>query len=203
MRIINEWIEKRNQFPFKSVLVFPRSLFAECCKQLSELSDVAFISIEDYNGLPHLLTTADNVLNIEFDDCDVDDIAQDVKAITEAQGEEIGEFVSRHLDKHFIIHCTAGKSRSQGVARAILDSFPDIYQSNIFNCVNPCITPNYAVVSVVKRYFWFHDISAWKQLIQRTRVRRTALLERRMAFGTAADTTATVAVSSTRTGMPV
>lgn len=156
MQIINQWIEKRNQLPFKSVLVFPRSIFAERCKRLSELTDVAFISIEDHNGLPHLLAPADNVLNIEFDDCDVDDAAQDIKAITEAQCEEIGEFVSRHLDKHFIIHCTAGKSRSQGVARAILDCFPDIYQPNIFNRINPCITPNYAVVSAVKRYFWLH-----------------------------------------------
>lgn len=156
MQIIDKWIEKRNQLPYKSVVVFPRSVFAECCKQLSELSDVAFISIEDHNGQPHLLATADNILNIKFDDCDVDDVVQGIKAITEAQGEEIGEFISRHLDKHFIIHCTAGKSRSQGVARAIFDSFPDIYQPNIFNRSNPCVTPNYAVVSAVKRYFWLY-----------------------------------------------
>lgn len=151
---INEWIEKRNQFPYKSVLVFSRSMFAECCKQLSELPDVAFISIEDYNGQSHLLDSTDSILNINFDDCDVDDVAQNIKAITEEQGYEIGKFITEHLDKHIIVHCTAGKSRSQGVARAIFDSFPDIYQPNNFNRFNPCLTPNYAVVAAIKRCFW-------------------------------------------------
>lgn len=147
----------RNHLPQKSVLVFPRNKFTNLYSCLSELDDIAFISIEDSDGEPHLVPSSENVLNIEFDDTDTDDKEKGIKAITERQGEEIGEFISHHCGKHFIIHCTAGRSRSQGVARAIFDSLPDIYAENVYNRHNPCTTPNYAVVAAIKRYFWWCD----------------------------------------------
>lgn len=152
---IDNWIKERNHLPRKSVLVFPRNKFLNLYNRLSELNDVVFISIEDSEGEPHLVPSSENVLNIEFDDTDTDDKEKGIKAINDRQGEEIGEFISHHCGKHFIIHCTAGRSRSQGVARAIFDSLPSVYGENLYNRDNPCTTPNFAVVAVIKRFFWF------------------------------------------------
>ena len=48
------------------------------------------------------------------------------------------------------VHCSAGISRSQGVVRYILDTYGDEYEF-ITNPNNPCLTPNYHVVRMLKR----------------------------------------------------
>ena len=50
----------------------------------------------------------------------------------------------------FYIHCSAGLSRSQGVVRYILDTYGDMFDIET-NPDNPCLTPNYHVVRMLKR----------------------------------------------------
>lgn len=163
---IKEWKEKRNDYPRKSVIVVPRRLFKETYDLLSDCDDIAFISIENiedviwgkttYRPNLHLVPSSDKVLNVDFDDVEEsgeDEDGNKWKAIDDNDADLIAKFVSDNFGKHFVIHCTAGRSRSQGVRRAILDFFPDKYGENEYTLVNPCITPNYAVVAAVKRPF--------------------------------------------------
>lgn len=161
---IKEWKNNRNTFPKKSIIVIPRRLYKEVYNILSDCDDIVYISIEcmdagiwgkmTYKPDLHLVAPSDTVLNMDFDDVDVDCTDEEGnhwKAIDDEQGEEIAKFINKHLGKHFVIHCTAGRSRSQGVARAILDMFPDQYDTNPYTDMNPCLTPNYAVVTAIKR----------------------------------------------------
>lgn len=101
--------------------------------------NVAVISIEDVGGA-HLLPGGPNVLNVDFDD-----VSDGPTAITDSQASEIVKFIERNQDKDFVIHCTAGKSRSQGVARFILDYYD--YTGG------PCVTPNIEVIIKLKRAY--------------------------------------------------
>ena len=155
MSWIDEWIKEVDQMRHKCVLVFPRNEFGEVYDRLSGRDDVAFVSIEDSDGVDkHLAPSSRNILNLEFDDVDNDGEAEGRKTISEEQSSMLAAFISEQIPRHFIIHCTAGRSRSQGVARVIFDCFPDIYQECRFNRFNPCTTPNYSVVAAVKRQFW-------------------------------------------------
>ena len=62
-------------------------------------------------------------------------------------------FIDRSILKGvntFYIHCSAGVSRSQGIVRYILDTYGDIFDIET-NPDNPCQTPNYHVVRMLKR----------------------------------------------------
>ena len=164
---IKEWKERRNDYPLKSVIVVPRRLFKETYDLLSDCEDIAFISIEcieealwgkkTYRPNTHLVPDSELVLNIDFDDVEksgYDDYGNHWKAIDENDGKLIAEFIERNLGKHFVVHCTAGRSRSQGVRRVILDMFPEIYGENEYTLINPCLTPNHAVMAAVRRPIW-------------------------------------------------
>ena len=98
----------------------------------------AVISICDPLG-SHDLVECDNILNVAFFDDD---------SITPEMAMKIANFINRNYDKHFLIHCSAGKSRSQGVARFIMDTYTDI--DWVTNPENPCLTPNIDVVLRLK-----------------------------------------------------
>lgn len=109
--------------------------------------DACAISISDPDEPKHILDgTADNVLNIDFADDD---------SMTAEQAEQIVDFINRNIGKNFYIHCSAGKSRSQGVVRYMLDVYNDIDWET--RADNPCITPNYHVVSMMKRVAMKND----------------------------------------------
>lgn len=60
--------------------------------------------------------------------------------------------VSKDVDIY--VHCAAGASRSQGVVRYILDTYPDFnWQTRE---ANPCRTPNVHVVRMLKRAHLFN-----------------------------------------------
>lgn len=162
-----EWLERwkteRNSFAYKTCLVFNKSTFPLVCKQLSDCNDLAYISIECSNDLVaahriqdnnHYLEPSDHVLNIDFDDVEED--RPNCHAITEEQGKILYDFIKQQVEdrRHFIIHCNAGRSRSQGVARAIYDIFNEQYKPNGYNNFNPCQTPNQAVVAAIKKPAW-------------------------------------------------
>lgn len=165
-----EWIHYRNTLEKRSVIVLNRTDF-EICAPYAQIhtSDVAFIQISAsidsakhvfkvFNESLHFLKTSDNVLNLNFDDVTEDlrgksDDGYDYvfPAMNEKQARKTYRFIKKNLGKHFVISCRAGKSRSQGICRAIYDLFPETYAPNEYNKVNPCDTPNYDVVAKIKR----------------------------------------------------
>ncbi len=101
-----------------------------------------------------------NVLNLEFDDIDGDSITWKghiFKGINEEQAKQCVEFIEKNKGKNFFISCRAGKSRSQGVCRYILDMYGNEYgydETKSCRKDNPCLTPNIRVVTMLKREFY-------------------------------------------------
>jgi protein-tyrosine phosphatase len=173
--MIENWIEtvKRENIKGKrNVLVFSKSDFKKVAdKVLQEIPDqVAFISIEgtpdcikywlesekgDFDN-DHYLSPGPHTLNLEFDDLTEDQEYKGhlFKTITQEQADQIVEFVEKNLDRNIIIHCKAGKSRSQAVARFILDFYSDSFTMCEENRNNPCISPNIEVISKLKKAIW-------------------------------------------------
>lgn len=112
--------------------------------------------LQDKSEADHYLPDSQDVLNLNFDDLEKDKTYNGhlFKTITEEQAREIVKFVENNLHKNILIHCRAGKSRSQGVYRFILDMYPDYYEECPENLQNPCISPNMEVVRKCKRVFY-------------------------------------------------
>lgn len=164
-----EWFTHRNDFEKKSIIVVSKAAFPQCYDLASAADDVAFISItaspecatyffNDMEESSHYAGDSDRVLNLNFDDVTEDLINTDSNgfiykyyAISPKQADQVYMFVKKNLDKHIVVHCRAGKSRSAGVAFALFALFPDVYEENVYNSVNPIVTPNYDVVAKIKR----------------------------------------------------
>lgn len=167
-----EWVNVRNDFPKKSVIVTNKWGFIAFADMTKNCDDIAYISISaseecalehfyDLTEKDHYLPDADNVLNLNFDDITEDFTFKNVfdedvtyHAISSEQAAQIIDFVDNNIGKHFIIHCRAGHSRSQAVCRAIYDCYSEVFEPNRFNEYNPCNTPNPDVLSKVKRAFY-------------------------------------------------
>lgn len=147
------------------VVVVSKPEFPEAVRQAGGVRPgVAYISIEctpecakywlegekGDNDNTHYLPSGPSVLNLDFDDLTSDRVwhGHQFKTITEEQAKETLEFIESHLGEEIIVHCKAGMSRSQGVARFILDTWPDLYEEDKNN---PCLTPNIEVVSKLKQ----------------------------------------------------
>lgn len=132
------------------------------------LNDKAFISIIGTdNCLKHYLEEEayhwfkqnhSNVLNIEFDDISREENVfykgYELKSLDLSLSERCLDFIEANIGKTFIIHCRAGKSRSQAFYRFIVDCYSDIYNNDCGNKNNPCITPNQHVVRMLKRAYY-------------------------------------------------
>ena len=169
-----KWLSKRAELPAKSVIVTDFLTFRDMADATTEDDDIAYISICDTFYIEddekwmnvHYLPSSPDVLNLDFDDvsedceilCDDGKRLIDIKAITREQGQKIADFVDSLNGKHIIVHCHAGVSRSQGVAKAIWAERFDVYSPNEFNEFNPCLTPNYRVVAEVRRGFRMRDM---------------------------------------------
>lgn len=166
------------EFNKPKILVFSHNEFDEFCENhklndnnVEECKDFAFISIigtdacmrywlEDISE-HYFKEEHNNVCNVEFDDIseDVEYNGYIFKAITDEQADKIIQFIEDNLGKTFVIHCRAGKSRSQGVFKAITDTFFNLYTSDCGRAENPCINPNIAVVASIKRaYYRKHEM---------------------------------------------
>ena len=122
----------------------PDAVISICCNP-----DVAEKVLKD--GDPHYFSDGlSNVLNVEFDDITSDKETYDGQetdgydkvtayGITPETAERIVRFIEDHKHMDFVIHCRAGKSRSQAVTRYILDFYRD---HDNFNPANPCIFHN-------------------------------------------------------------
>jgi len=99
----------------------------------------------------------DNVLNLEFDDIeqDVNWKGHQFKAMTENDAKRIVDFIDNNIGKTFIVHCRAGRSRSQGIFRYITEMYYKIYDEETCGRKdNPCFSPNMHVVRLLKREFY-------------------------------------------------
>ena len=162
--IKNTWKEQRNDSNKKNTFAVNRYIFPQIADMLSDCKDIAFISICEtkdcaiYNqeeDNTHYLPSSENVLNLEFDDIE-QDIVQECYhfyTISNEQANQIYLFIKKHLDKHIICHCRAGHSRSIGVVKYIFDTYPDYYEYCEVNALNPIVTPNYDVVTKLKRQY--------------------------------------------------
>lgn len=168
IKYIGYWKEHRNDSNKKNAFAVNRYIFSDIVNMLSDCEDIAYISIGEtqdcieynkYDEYGHYLENSDNVLNIDFDDISEDIEVENYhfKTITDEQAKQIYDFILNHSDYHIICHCRAGKSRSQGVIRAVFDMFPNRYAECYINKINPCATPNYEVVAKIKRYSYGKD----------------------------------------------
>lgn len=161
----------------KKVYVFSHREFDETMQKngltsnnVGERYDDAFISINSTDGVQadyfekpqihYFDGKSDNVLNMEFDDIENDQLEHEgvlFYGITKIQAKRIVDFIENHKGKNFYIHCKAGKSRSQGVCRYILDMYGEKFgydEDRSTRMENPCRTPNARVVRMLKREFY-------------------------------------------------
>ena len=98
-----------------------------------------------------------NVLNLNFDDISDYYLTYNnilFKGINERQAKQAYFFIKNNIGNNFIIHCRAGKSRSQAFCRYILDIYSDIYCIDNTRKDNPCNTPNLFVLGELKRQYY-------------------------------------------------
>ena len=62
------------------------------------------------------------------------------------------EFIDKHIDCDFYIHCNAGMSRSQAFVKYIQDCYPDKEWET--RKENPCRFPNMYTCNMLKRWMW-------------------------------------------------
>lgn len=124
--------------------------------------DFAIISIGNYaewndvdndtelyaNGVNnHWIPSGVNVLNIEFGDVDETDLS----AMSEGQAYDIINFIDANINKQqFFIHCSAGVSRSGGVASFLYDYFKELGYEVTITPKYP-ETPNYYVKMMLNK----------------------------------------------------
>lgn len=117
---------------------------------VEELPKVCFISINDTQGQwnqPWFDQDHSNVLRLWFDDVENDDDLWSptnnisIRAFSSEQAQSIIDFLEKNKDKEtFIVHCTAGISRSGAVGQFIADYFH--CDKEEFKRINPHICPN-------------------------------------------------------------
>lgn len=110
-------------------------------------TNCCFISILECNNTEQIYDTSiDNFLQVKMWDVDETGLAKDGKYYdipSDKELKKIVKFVNRHKDKDkFIVHCTAGISRSGAVATFIKNKFTDEIDVNMFNEDNKYILPN-------------------------------------------------------------
>ena len=120
-----------------------------CCKP------EVVVNVLDSRDAHFFAKNHENVLNVEFDD-----ITQDEQYISDpgmgftAYGldlktaRNIVNFIDSHVGMNFMVHCRAGKSRSQAVTRFITDFYEGYKETNPDN---PCMFPNVHTLHKLKQ----------------------------------------------------
>jgi len=126
---------------------------------VANFKNYAFISIQTSKLLapmenPYFQKQHPNALTITFDDItdkDGDVLSQYPGSVlfNDNHAKTICEFVKGNIGKHFIIHCTAGISRSGAVGEFIQRVTETPYAE--FIRANPDIRPNYFVLGKLVR----------------------------------------------------
>lgn len=113
----------------------------------------------------HIFESADNVLNLDFDDIDPMALGLDeyteihtyktaygdntIQFFTDKMASDAVDFIENNIDKDFYIHCSAGVSRSQAFVRYISTTY--FNHTWFVNSENPCRHPNGFVVAKLNK----------------------------------------------------
>lgn len=140
----------------------------EMCKERINNSEICVISIGEpdewihvdnnldlwANGVNnHWMPSSDSVLNIEFADVDNSGQMKYKNALTHEQSNEIIKHIEKNKDKNvFIIHCSAGISRSGAVSAWIYEYFKCNGIDVVIEPEYPS-TPNYYVKGKLKEIY--------------------------------------------------
>lgn len=132
--------------------------------------DMFFICIMNTNGFnsqPHFKQNHVNVLNLWFDDCDVDKSGvllngetYTERAMTPEQAKQIYDFllVQKQANRTMgIVHCAAGIARSGAVGTFAAD-FLDFNRKE-FITINNAIRPNGHILQLLNRILWEEHLS--------------------------------------------
>ena len=97
-----------------------------------------------------------NVINLNFDDIIQDEMVSNTtegtftyRCISKEDAARLYKFIESNIGHDFIIHCRAGKSRSQAIARFICDHYN--YENGRLD--NPCLYPNVNVLAKLNRCY--------------------------------------------------
>lgn len=145
-----------------NIFVLSRDQFKKEIKQLSEqqFMATAFVSIHEpknktiagyVEAWPSILEESSNVLNLWFNDCEV--YLPDVESVLfdEEMVQKLIKFIEKNADKkQWIVHCTAGQSRSGAVGEFLADYFGIAY--HLFKRDNPQVKPNTLVKNLMRKY---------------------------------------------------
>lgn len=116
---------------------------------------VCFISILDINEKSsNCDITSDNFLQVRMWDIE-DDLYEHGKLRYEKPSDielqKLVNFIKKHNDTTgFIVHCSAGISRSGAVATFIYDKYQSEIDSELFTCENKYINPNKYILNRMK-----------------------------------------------------
>ena len=124
------------------------------------LTSAALISINDTHGqwsVSWFNRDHPNVLRLWFDDVENDNETSPTnkgtnRAFTEKQAQQIIDFALDNRGREFIIHCTAGISRSGAVGQFLLDFLNG--DKEYFKKTNPHINPNGHISRILNRLIW-------------------------------------------------
>jgi predicted protein tyrosine phosphatase len=124
---------------------------------------VAFISINDTNGrwtASWFNKDHPNVIRFWFDDVENDEELSPTnniscKAFSEDMAQKLVDFIDANTDRDFLVHCTAGISRSGAAGRFILDYLEG--DKEHFAKMNPHIHPNARVSRLLNNIIWKRD----------------------------------------------
>lgn len=120
-------------------------------KNVEDRTELAIISIVDtdqfnYSRAPYFKQNHENVINLQFDDCEHDGEPSPTqpagtKAFSEEQAKELFQFIKRNRNKEtIVVHCMAGISRSGAVGAFINGYAGGDWET--FKRMNPQIAPN-------------------------------------------------------------
>ena len=108
--------------------------------------------LEEPDTVHFFPTGTPRVLNLEFDDITTDRITRNgitAVGITNEQASQIVHFLEWAISENlgFMIHCRAGRSRSQAIVRYVKSRWPGPWKTNP---LNPDDTPNYYVLGKLR-----------------------------------------------------
>lgn len=150
----------------KKIIVLPKHAFDNSLSK-QDINDnnveslkekVCFISINDTintQETPYFKNRHYNTINLFFEDIekDTETLFGIAKAFTDEQANIIYDFlIDNHSCQLFIVHCTAGISRSGAVGEFINNFFEQNY--NEFKKINPHTRPNVLVLAKLNRLLW-------------------------------------------------
>lgn len=114
--------------------------------------------LDERKANTHHKTSNENFMHVQYIKNDFSDvIGKDIiYTMNYEQADKMERFIDDCVNKglDIYVHCAAGASRSQGVVRYILDTYPDINWQT--RKANECRTPNVHVVRMLKRAHMFN-----------------------------------------------